>query len=55
MSTKTQPIIDLTVNDTTPKDIAKMLNKLLSTFYTMVLYFQTIVCVKRKPGSGLKY
>ena len=31
-----------------------MLNKPLSTTYTVIKHFQMTGCVKRKPGCGLK-
>ena len=38
MSSKNQTIIDLTLNGTVPKNIAKMLKKPLSTLYNVILY-----------------
>ena len=42
------------MNGTTLKDILKMLNKPLSTVYTVIKRFQMTGRVKRKPGSVLK-
>ena len=54
MSSKNNSIVDLAVNGTTLKYIAKMLNKTLSTVYTVFKRFQMTGRVKKKPGSGLK-
>ena len=54
MSSKNNSIVDLAVNGTTLKYIAKMLNKTLSTAYTVFKRFQMTGRVKKKPGSGLK-
>ena len=54
MSSKNKPIVDLGMNGYTPKDIAKMLNKPMSTVYTVIKHFQMTGCAKRKPGSGSK-
>ena len=54
ISSKNKPIVDLAMNGTTPKEIAKMLTKPLSTVYTVIKHFQMTGCVKRKPGIGLK-
>ena len=51
MSSKNKPIFDVPMK---PKNIAKMLNKPLSTVYTMIKHFQMTGCAKTKPGSGLK-
>ena len=53
-SSKNKPIVDLAMNSTTPKDIAKMLNQPLSTVYTVIKHFKMTGCIKRNPGSGLK-
>ena len=53
-SSKNKPNFDLAMNGTTFKNIAKMLDKPLSTVYTMIKCFQMTRCVKRKPCSGLK-
>ena len=54
MSSKNKPTVDLATNGTTPEDICKMLNKPLSTVYSLIKRFQMTGRVKRKPGSGLK-
>ena len=54
MSIKNKPIVDLAMNSTMPKNIAKMLNKPLSTVYTVIKRFQMTGCAKRNPGSGSK-
>ena len=54
ISSKNKPIVDLAINSTMPKDIAKMLNKPLSTVCTVIKRLQMTGRVKRKPGSGLK-
>ena len=54
MSSKNRPVVDLAMNDTTPKEIAKMLNKPLSTVYTGIKRFHVTGRVKRKPDSSLK-
>ena len=53
-SSKNKPIVYLDKNGTMPKDIAKMLNKPLSTVYTVIKHFQMTGRVKRKLGSGLR-
>ena len=54
MKKKKLAIVDLARNGTTSKDNPKMLNKPLSTAYTVTKYLQMTGRVKRKNGSGLK-
>ena len=48
MSSKNKPIVDFAMNGTTPKNIAKMLNKLLSSVYTLINCFHMTGCIKEE-------
>ena len=54
ITSKNKLIVGLAMNGTTLKGILKMLNKPLSTVYTVIKRFQMTGRVKRKPGSVLK-
>ena len=47
MNSKNKPIDYLAMNGTTPKDITKMLNKPLSTVYTVIKRFQMTGVLRR--------